>query len=137
MEQVLDTAPTAVVGRFIEAVSAFDADAMAAVIHPDIVVTEPEGLPFGGVYRGADVFFNELLPEIAGVFSLGVEDVRIFGGDSAAACQMTAVYTSRRTGSVIRMPYVEIYDVVANMIAKAFVYPHDVTALALWMEANR
>lgn len=137
MGQVLDTAATAVVGRFIDAVSVMDGEAMAAVLHPDIVVIEPESLPFGGVYRGVEVFFNTLLPQIAGAFSLGVEGARILDGGSTAACQMTAVYTSHRTGSVIRMPYVEVYEVVDGLIAKADVYPQDVTELTRWMEANR
>lgn len=137
VEQTLDTAATAVVGRFIDAVSAMDADAMATVLHPDLVVIEPEGLPYGGVYQGLDVFFGTLLPEIAGAFSLGVEDVRIFDRGSAAACQMTAVYTSRRTGAVIRMPYVEVYEVVDGLITRTDVYPQDVTALTRWMDANR
>lgn len=138
MEQVLDTRPTAVVGRFIDAVSTMDAEAIAAVLHPDIVVTEPDSLPFGGVYEGAEVFFKTLLPQIAGAFSLGVEEPQILdGGDTIAACWMTAVYTSHRTGSVIRMPYVEVYEVLDGLIAKADVFPQDVTALTLWMDANR
>jgi uncharacterized protein len=135
--QVLDTTPAAVVGRFIDAVSVMDGEAMAAVLHPDIEVIEPDSLPFGGVYRGLDVFFNTLLPQIAGAFSLGVEDAQILAGGSTAACRMTAVYTSHRTGSVIRMPYVEVYEVVDGLIAKADVYPQDATELTSWMEANR
>lgn len=136
-EQALAPAATAVVGRFIDAVSAMDPDALAAVLHPDLVVIEPAGLPYGGVYRGVEAFFTTLLPEIVGAFTLEVEDAQIFDGGSAAACRMTAVYTSRRTGSVIRMPYVEVYDVVDGLIAKADVYPQDVTALTRWMDANR
>ena len=137
MQQIRETVATAAVRRFIDAVSAMDIDAMAAVLHPDIVVIEPEGLPYGGIYQGSEVFFTTLLPEIAGAFTLEVEDVQIFDGGSSAACQMTAVYTSRRTGSVVRMPYVEVYQVAEGLITKTDVYPQDVTALSRWMEANR
>ncbi len=137
MQQIRETEATAAVRRFIDAVSTMDADAMAAVLHPDIVVIEPEGLPYGGIYQGAETFFTTLLPEIAGAFSLGVEDAHIFDGGDTAACRMTAVYTSHRTGAVVRMPYVEVYDVAGGLITRADVYPQDVTALSRWMEANR
>lgn len=136
-QQALDTTAVAVVGRFIEAVSRMDPDALAAVLHPDLVVIEPEVLPYGGVHHGVDTFFNTLLPAIAGDFTLEVENPQIFDGGTTAACRMTAVYTSRRTGSVIRMPYVEVYDVVDGLIARADVYPQDGHALARWMDDNR
>ena len=136
-EQVLDSAATVVVGRFIDAVSAMDVEAITAVLHPEIVVIEPAGLPYGGVYRGRDTFLTTLLPAIAGAFTLEVEDPKIFDGGDSAACRMIAVFTSRRTGTVIRMPYIEVYDVVDGQIAKADVFPQDVSALARWMEANR
>ncbi len=135
-ERTLDTAAD-VVGRVIDAVTAMDVDALKALVHPDVEVIEPEGLPYGGIYRGADAFFNKLLPEIVGPFELGVEGTTIFSGDGAAASRMTAVYTSRRTGSTIRMPYVEVYDVVDGLVTKVDVYPQDVTALTHWMDANR
>lgn len=136
-EQTLDTAATVVVGRFIDAVSRMDPEALAAVLHPDLVVIEPEALPYGGVHRGVDTFFSTLLPAIVGDFTLEVEGPKIFDGGTSAACRMTAVYTSRRTGSIIRMPYVEVYRVVDGLIAEADVFPQDVTALASWMDANR
>jgi ketosteroid isomerase-like protein len=132
-----ESAATAVVARLVAAVSAMDAEALRAVLHPDVEVIEPAGLPYGGVYRGADTFFTELLPALAGPFQLDVEDVKIFDGGDAGASRMTAVYTSRRTGSVIRMPYVEVYDVVDGLVTRVDVYPQDVTALTEWMDANR
>ncbi|HTK66483.1 MAG TPA: nuclear transport factor 2 family protein [Pseudonocardia sp.] len=136
-EQALETSAVAVVARLVDAVSRMDADALRAVLHPDVVVIEPEGLPYGGVYRGADAFFGELLPALAGPFELVVDDVQLFDGGSAGASRMTAVYTSRRTGETIRMPYVEVYDVVDGLVTRVDVYPQDVTALTLWMDANR
>lgn len=135
--QSLDVSVVAVVGRLVDAVSVMDAEALAAVLHPRVEVIEPEGLPYGGVYRGVEAFFTDLLPRIAGPFQLDVQDVTIFDGGTAGASRMTAVYTSRRTGAVIRMPYVEVYDVADGLVTKIDVYPQDVAALTRWMDLNR
>jgi uncharacterized protein len=42
----------ALCSRFLEAMASNDAAGMDALIHSDFILIEPEGLPYGGVYRG-------------------------------------------------------------------------------------
>jgi ketosteroid isomerase-like protein len=136
-EQTISKTAAEVVEDLLKALETIDVEALKGAIDPNVEVIEPEGLPYGGVYQGADAFFTKLLPELAGPFELGVEDAKVFDGGHAAAANMKVVFTSRRTGETIRMPYVEVYDVVAGLITKIDVYPQDVTALTEWMDANR
>jgi ketosteroid isomerase-like protein len=125
-----------VVRDAIDAMVAVDGERLQKLIHPDIEVVEPESLPYGGVYQGASAFFEELLPALAGPFQLEVEDATIYDGGTSAASRMTVVFTSRRTGEVLKMPYVEVYDVEDGLIRRIDVYPQDVTRLTTFMVAN-
>lgn len=123
--------------QFANGVAAVDAAALTAVLHPDVEVHEPTTLPYGGVYRGRDAFFNGLMQAVVSNFEVGVEDgVRIFDGGDRAAAQMTMIYTSRTTGQAIHMPYVEVYSVKADLIHHIAVYPQDSQVLAEFMNAN-
>jgi ketosteroid isomerase-like protein len=126
----------AVVDQFVAAIAAVDARALEALLHPDVEVNEPEALPYGGVYRGRDAFFGELLPAVVGRFEIGVEDAQIFAGDGAAAARMTIVYTARDTGEMLRMPYVEVYEVRDGLITHVDVFPQDAQRLAEFMNGS-
>jgi ketosteroid isomerase-like protein len=134
---VSSPAAAAVVEKLIEALSVIDAERLQALIATDVEVIEPAGLPYGGVYHGAEAFFTELLPALAGPFELGVSEAKVFDGGDKAAANMIVSYTSRRTGEAIHMPYVEVYSVADGLITKIDVYPQDVSALSAFMEANR
>jgi ketosteroid isomerase-like protein len=136
-EAVSKTSAGAVVEKLLAAFGAADADALQPLFDPNVEVIEPAGLPYGGVYKGAAAFFEQLLPAIAGPFELTVSDSRVFDGGDAAAANMVLSFTSRRTGETIHMPYVEIYRVADGLITQVDVYPQDVTALAAFMDANR
>jgi uncharacterized protein len=136
-QQTTQTTPAEAVEQVLDAIRAMDLDALKAVVHPDVEVIEPAGLPYGGVYRGADAFFGDLFPAIAGPFELGVANSKVFEQRGAAAVRMDITFTSRRTGEAIVMPYVEIYHVAEGLITKIDVFPQDVTALTQFMDANR
>lgn len=126
-----------VVDKLNAAFAAGDIDALRPLFDPNVQVIEPEGLPYGGVYKGAAAFFGELLPALAGPFELNPSDSKVFDGGDAAAASMVLSFTSRRTGETMHMPYVEIYTVADGLITKVDVYPQDVAALTAFMEANR
>jgi ketosteroid isomerase-like protein len=135
-QQIIGSAG-AVVQQVLDAVAALDADRLAPLIHDDVEVIEPSSLPYGGTYRGKQAFFEELFPALTGPFEMGTEDVVLLEGATAAASRMTVLFTSRRTGRTIRMPYVEVYEVADAQVRKLEVFPQDVTALTAFMEAER
>lgn len=120
-----------------DAVGNADLGAMARLLHEDIVVVEPESLPYGGVYRGRDAFLRELLPAMLGGFELAVEDVRLIDGGERVAGQLTVVLTSRERGDVLRMPYVEVYEFGGGLICSIEVYPQDTATLAAFLDTGR
>lgn len=127
----------AVVQQVLDATAALDADRLAPLIHDDVEVIEPLSLPYGGIYRGKQAFFEELFPPLTEPFEVGMEDGVLMEGATAVASRMTVVFTSRRTGRTIRMPYVEVYEVADAQVRKIEVFPQDVTALTTFMEAER
>lgn len=128
--------PAAGVRALFDAVLAGDVDTIAALLHPDLEVIEPESLPYGGVYRGKDAFLTDLFPKLTGLVDVGIEGVRILGEESVAMAQMDGVFTARRTGAQLRMPYVEVYEFDGGLISRITVYPADTKALADFLTEN-
>ncbi len=120
----------------LAAVLSKDIDGLKAVLHPDLEVIEPISLPYGGTYRGLDAFLGDLFVQMTSGFDIGMEDVRVIDGGNAVASQMTVVFTSKRTGVPIKMPYVEVYDLEDGMIRRVEVYPSDTKLMAEFMAAN-
>lgn len=118
------------VERMFEAIRAADLGALAPLLHPDVVCVEPESLPYGGVYEGREAFFGDLLARMAGAYEMGVEDINVIDGGEAVASEMTVVFTSRKRGETIRMPYVEVYSFEDALIRSIHVYPQDAKRLA-------
>jgi uncharacterized protein len=102
-----------------------DLEAVVKLLHPEFVVVEPESLPYGGTYRGRDAFLGELLPKMTKDFQLVLEDVRVLDGGDVVAGQLTAVFTSRKSGRALRVPYVEICSFKDGLISLLEVYPQD------------
>lgn len=50
----------AVIQAFSEAVMGGDAEAVARLAHPEFVVQQAAGLPYGGTYRGLEAFYAML-----------------------------------------------------------------------------
>lgn len=128
--------PGEMVQELFDAILAGDPEALGALIHPDVTVVEPLGLPYGGVYEGKDAFFGKLLPAIMTHFELGIEDARIIEGTDCVAAQVVVVFTARGSGNVVRMPYVEVYDFEDGLIRRMNVYPQDTAGLAAFMETE-
>src|SRR4051794_10406665 len=97
-EQTTTMSAADAVENLVRALAEIDVEVLQRLVDPQVTVIEPEGLPYGGVYNGAEEFFGKLLPELAGPFELKIEDAKVFDGGDAAAANMKVCYTSRRTG---------------------------------------
>lgn len=132
----LTTGLGAQVLAMFDALLAGDLDTLSSLLHPDLEVIEPESLPYGGVYRGPDAFLGDLLVQMTRAFELGLEDARVIDGGDVVAAQMTCVFTSRKTGQALRIPYVEVYEFEDGLIRTVTVYPSDTKVMADFMAAN-
>lgn len=127
----------AVVSEFLAAIAAADMQVAQRLIDPQVVVVEPASLPYGGIYRGSDTFFNTLTGAIFEVVELSFGDVAVFDGGNTATARIALTFTARATGEVLEMPVIEVYDVVEGLITKIEVFPHDAGALGQFIDGNR
>lgn len=102
--------------RNIEAVREFyaafcdgDFARMNAILSPDLILHEAEGLPYGGSYKGHEGFrdvMGKLLDHFADVAPV---DMKIAAVDDLAMAYMTLLGTARSTGRKLEMPLCEVW----------------------------
>lgn len=110
-----------------------DPTAALEFVHPDIVVQEPESLPYGGEWRGKDGF-HELMTKIGSTVSveatpLGMHDA----GDTIVAIYQ-AKFTSRSNGKSVEMPVSEVYGFTDGLISSANVFYKDSKAFLVALD---
>ncbi|MCK9506345.1 MAG: nuclear transport factor 2 family protein [Porticoccaceae bacterium] len=125
-----------VVRAMLDAVLRGDGEGAMACVHHEIVVIEPGSLPYGGVYQGMEEFRDKVYASILGKFTIAIGRCELLGTDEKVAASMDITFTSRKTGTKIAMPYVEIYTVRDGAICHLDVYPQDTKALLDFWNAN-
>lgn len=86
-----------------------DFAAVAAVVHPDIVVWAATSLPYGGEWRGVEEFEGFLK-----AFGAAWEDLEVLNptfvefGDDAVIVLLTMKAKARKTGKTIQAPLCQI-----------------------------
>ena len=103
----------AVVEAFLAASGAGDRDALAKIVHPDFEVIEANGLPYAGVWRGAEGFWK-LLATVYGYWSdPKIEIVNFIGGENenAFAIEMTMEGRSAKNGTPFKTSLIEVWTV--------------------------
>jgi uncharacterized protein len=135
-QTVPSSAAGTVVRSLVDALRTLDAERIKALLHPDVEVREPASLPYGGVYRTRQAFFEQLFPALVTDFEISLADVQVFDAPGGAAARMTLTFSSRRTGKSLEMPYVEVYEVEDDLVRRIEVFPQDVTALTAFMSSE-
>jgi hypothetical protein len=116
MEQVeqVDSPLRAALGRCWEAQAGYIADgrkdfaAMAATLHPEIVLEQPESLPYGGEWRGHDELRRWLEAMDAVWSAVEVTEPVIVETAGAVIVQARFRATGRESGRVATMPICEV-----------------------------
>lgn len=111
--------------RMYDSLYAGDWEDVNKVLSPDVVVREPEGLPYGGTYRGHEGF-----TELANAVSEHWEDLRATDmtftcSDSVVHMESILVGTSRATGKMLRVPLIESWTFRDGLIVSGAVYYFD------------
>lgn len=128
--------PEAVVRSLINAVSTGDIDGMLSHLAPDIEITEPESLPYGGVHRGIEAFCKDVIGVMLANAEMGATNHKFLAAGDNVAVSMLSSATSRRTGNVLHMPFMELYTVKDGLVTRIEVYPQDTKKLVEFLEAN-
>lgn len=118
----------ATIEGFLRAFRARDGAGQFARLHPDVDIEEPEGLPYGGRYRGHDGW-RTLNRAILSVWDLqpSPDPHRLIGGehDEHFALMSRLVGASRRTGRAFDMHVMEYWQVVDGLIVAIRPYYFD------------
>jgi ketosteroid isomerase-like protein len=119
------------IDRLLAALRSGDATQIEALCHPDMVVEDPESLPYGGVYRGFAGMCEVSAKLFAAVADWRVETERISGdagGDDFVLVQrMTGRAAS--TGRPIDMSILERYTFRGGLLVSIRPYYWDTKAI--------
>jgi uncharacterized protein len=105
-----------------------DIATVLACLHPDIIIHEADGLPYGGSFQGHDGFL-ELQTMMLSKMDIRIKSHRLISNDEQVAGHVQVEFTVRTTGRSIVMPVVEIYDFTDELISSIDVYYKDVAAI--------
>ena len=121
----------ATIKGFVNAVANQDEDGQFSRMAPDAIITEPEALPYGGIWRGPEGW-QQLSAQIFGTWEMSrnAGQLRIIGGedDEYFALSMTLSGISRKTGKPFEMSLMELWHVVDGQIRS--ITPHYFDTLA-------
>ena len=125
----VDEMPTrAAVERFYDGMLTADLAAVRQVLHPDVVVSEPGSLPYGGSHVGVEAAVKLLGTLCAGIALDDVRrgDVLVRGGLAAAFLEVPFTLAD---GSSQLLPVVETFLVKDGLISQIRPYYFDTAAL--------
>lgn len=105
-----------------------DIESALGAIHPDCVVREAAGLPFGGHWKGPDGF-GQLLGTMAKDFEVVVEGYELFDAGEVVVGRLRATFRSQATGASVALSIVELYTIRDGRIVDVDVYYKDTLAL--------
>ena len=102
--------------------------------HPDIVVREAAGLPYGGDWNGIDGL-RDLMTKMRSLTKLSPIEVEVFdAGDDYVITRQTALMEDEGSGATLRVPMVEVYRMVEGKIAEIDVFYKDTKAMVDFFE---
>jgi hypothetical protein len=127
--------------RLFEAVEHRNSQAVAAIYHPNIVIHEAPGLPYGGEYRGHEGAlrhgqgFRAAWDRFQPANARGLEP-RFTAQDEYVAVQWRHKAENRETGERIDLPAAGIYRFVDAMVVDSRMFHFDIAALLEFLNDN-
>lgn len=101
-----------------------DLEKVLGCLHPDVVVIEPAGLPYGGEHHG-HAGFGQLLGRISSRLELDVTGISVYEAGPGFAARMQASFKSRTSGREITTTVVEVDEVVDGLVTRIDAYYKD------------
>ena len=118
-----------VMREFVERFLGGDLAGTLALIHPEAVVNEGAGLPWGGDHVGR-CGFQSLVAALLGTFDLKIDSYDLLDAGDTVVARMPATFTHRTTGRCLPMPIVELYQLRDGLIWRIDVFYKDTKAIA-------
>ncbi|MET8962783.1 nuclear transport factor 2 family protein [Streptomyces sp. NPDC004074] len=122
--------PADVVRELYAALRKGDVPGVLARLAPEVIVDEPNRLPYGGVHQGRDVFVESILGAMMGYADVAITEAEVFEGPAGVVGTLTGVLTARSTGEEYPLTMVEIHQVEDGSVHKIDVYTKNPDELA-------
>ncbi|MDQ0809338.1 ketosteroid isomerase-like protein [Streptomyces sp. B3I7] len=128
--ETLTESPADVVRGLYDALSKGDVEGVLARLAPDVIVDEPNRLPYGGVHQGREVFVQSILGAMMGYAEVVITDAQVFESPAGVVGTLTGTLTAHTTGEEFPLIMVEIHQVEDGTVRKIDVYTKNPDELA-------
>lgn len=119
---------TTVVDAFFDRLGAGDVPGALSLMHDDVRLLEPAGLPTGGEYVGKDGFVS-FLEKTRSVYQPTIHARKLSDAGDVTLAEFDVTFTSRATDAHVDTRIVELYTVVDGLITRIDVFPKDSRAM--------
>ena len=118
-----------VLKEFAAALAAVDLRTAMSKLHPDVVIHEPRGLPYGGDWAGLEGV-GKLFTTIGKAYEVEILESESFDLPGRAMLSMEVRFRSRRSGVSAQVPLIEFYRFKDQLISDVVVFPQDTHTIA-------
>ncbi|MFJ8728722.1 nuclear transport factor 2 family protein [Streptomyces bauhiniae] len=114
--------PADVVRALYAALSEGDVKGVLARLAPDVIIDEPNRLPYGGVHRGREAFAEAILGGMTAHADLTITGTDIFEGPTGIVGRLTGTLKARSSGEEYLLTLVEVHRVEDGLVQEIDVY---------------
>ncbi|MFF9373413.1 nuclear transport factor 2 family protein [Streptomyces griseoluteus] len=114
--------PADVVRALYAALGEGDVKGVLARLAPDVIVDEPNRLPYGGVHRGREAFAEVVLGGMTAHTDVTITDVDVFEGPAGIVGRLTGTLRARSSGEEYPLTLVELLRVEDGLVREIDVY---------------
>lgn len=128
--ETVTESPAQVVRGLYDALGRGDVPGVLAKLATEVVVDEPNALPYGGVHVGREVFVQSVLGAMMGYANVAITDAAVFEGPAGVVGTLTGTLTAHTTGEQYPLTMVEIHHVEDGLVRRIDVYTKNPDELA-------
>lgn len=115
--------------RFMTLVlDAADIESALKLLHPNVVVHEPENVPYPGDFKGPNGFAS-LLGHVFASAELAIHDRELLDAGDTVVARFSGTMTSHVTGKSMPLAIIEIYRFTDGLISDVDVFYKDTKAI--------
>ncbi|MET7678056.1 nuclear transport factor 2 family protein [Streptomyces seoulensis] len=114
--------PADVVRALYAALGEGDIKGVLARMAPDVIIDEPNRLPYGGVHRGREAFAEAVLGGITAHADFTITGADVFEGPAGIVGRLTGTLKARSSGEEYALTLVEIHRVEDGLVQEIDVY---------------
>src|SRR5262245_37132976 len=113
----------------IAAVKSKEFESLIPMVHQEVEVFEPDGLPYSGTWSGPEGL-GKLLETLMSPGDLTIENYKVHPTEDGLIMEVDLVWTSSKDGEVFRTPVVEIERLQDGLIREIDMYYKDVAGVS-------